>query len=65
MIRDDTFKLRVNTTERELIAAVAQRLDRNESDAVRLLVKERAREMGILPGAPKEDRPAVQTAGAI
>jgi hypothetical protein len=56
MNRLDTFKLRVNETERRLIAAVAQRLDRNESDAVRLLVKERAREMGILPATPKDDR---------
>jgi len=49
MIRIDNFTLRVSTDERQLIAAVAQRLDRNESDTVRHLLREKARELGIAP----------------
>jgi hypothetical protein len=55
MTRYQTFKLRVNKTERQLITAVAQHLACTESDAVRLLVKERAREMGILHAVPKDE----------
>jgi antitoxin component of RelBE/YafQ-DinJ toxin-antitoxin module len=56
MIRDTFLNVRLNANERQLAAAVAERLERNESDTVRLLLRERAREMGILPTAPKEDR---------
>ena len=65
MNRVDNFTLRMNSDERQLITVVAQRLERTESDTVRYLLREKAREIGILPAAPKEDRSAVQTAGAI
>lgn len=48
MTRNDNFTLRVNPDERQLIAAVAQRLDRNESDTLRLLVREKARALGVI-----------------
>jgi hypothetical protein len=57
MVRETLFTVRVNPAERQLITAVAQRLDRNESDAVRHLFREKARELGVLPTTPKEDRP--------
>lgn len=54
MSRYSCFTLRVNTAERELITAVAQRLERSESDTVRLLVREKARELGV--AHKKEER---------
>lgn len=56
MIRNDNFTLRMNAAERQLITAVAQRLDRTESDTVRYLLREKARELGVAPTAPKHDR---------
>ncbi len=61
MSRNDNFTLRMNATERQLIAAVAKHLDRTESDTVRHLLRKEARELGIVPAAPKEDRHVVQT----
>jgi hypothetical protein len=49
MNRVDNFTLRVNATERELIAAVAQKLERGESDTLRLLVRREAQRLGIAP----------------
>jgi hypothetical protein len=65
MNRVDNFTLRMNSDERQLITVVAQRLERTESDTVRFLLREKARELGVMPPAPKEDRSAVQAAGAI
>lgn len=62
MNRVDNFTLRVNTTERELITAVAQQLDRTESDTMRLLVREKARQLGLVPATPKDDRHVAQAA---
>jgi uncharacterized protein (DUF1778 family) len=45
MARIDTFTLRVNRDERRMLAAVAERLQRTQSDAVRLLIREAAREL--------------------
>jgi hypothetical protein len=60
MNRLDTFKLRVNETERKLITVVAQRLERNESDTVRFLLREKARELGVTPTTSKDDRQVAQ-----
>ncbi len=57
MIRNDNFTLRVSPTERQLIAAVAERLDRTESDAVRLLVREKARQLGVTTETQKSSTP--------
>ena len=45
MARQDFFTLRVNRDERQMLAAVAERLQRTQSDAVRLLIREAAREL--------------------
>lgn len=45
MARIDTFTLRVNADERRILNALAQRLERTQSDAVRLLIREAAREL--------------------
>jgi hypothetical protein len=56
MNRVDNFTLRMNSDERQLITVVAQRLERTESDTVRYLLREKARELGVMPAAPKDDR---------
>jgi hypothetical protein len=45
MSRIDLFTLRVNDAERRMIALIAERLQRSQSDAVRLLIREAAREL--------------------
>lgn len=50
MTRHSIFALRVNSEERELIAAVARKLQRSQSDTVRLVMRNVAHEMGIAPG---------------
>jgi hypothetical protein len=58
--REDTFTLRVSVVERQLITIIAQRLERTESDTVRFLLREKARELGVTPTTPKEDRQVAQ-----
>lgn len=45
MRRNDNFGLRVSEIERAMIAGLAKRLQRSESDVVRLLIREAAREL--------------------
>jgi len=45
MRRNDNFGFRVNEIERAMIAGLAKRLQRSESDVVRLLIREAAREL--------------------
>lgn len=45
--RQDTFTLRMDDDERRMLAAVARHLERSQSDAVRLLIRQAAR--GLLP----------------
>jgi hypothetical protein len=40
MARIGTFTLRVNSHEREALAVLARRLERSQSDALRLLIRE-------------------------
>jgi hypothetical protein len=47
MFRTDTFGFRVTDEERGLIKAVAERLQRDESDTIRLLVRNVAQELGV------------------
>jgi len=55
MYRKETFGLRVTNEERGLIRAVADRLQREESDTIRLLVRNVAQELGVV-ATPQEDR---------
>ena len=45
-LREDTFAMRVNAEERQMLMALAAHLQRTQSDAVRLLVREAVRELG-------------------
>jgi antitoxin component of RelBE/YafQ-DinJ toxin-antitoxin module len=60
MIRDTFLNVRLNANERQLAEVVAERLERNGSDLVRYLLRKEARALGIVPAAPKEDRPVAQ-----
>lgn len=46
------FSVRLTETERGLIARLAEQMERTESDAVRQLIREAARLLGLLPAAP-------------
>ncbi len=62
MHKDVRFVFRTDKQERELIALVAQRLDRTESDTMRLLVRQVAEQLGVTP--TKDDRRADQKQAA-
>ncbi len=47
MLRTTTFQLRVSDEERRVFKAVADRLQRDESDTIRLLVRNVAQELGV------------------
>lgn len=48
-MRRTNFGFRVTDEERQMITTIAQRLERSESDTVRIIVRRYAREMGFLP----------------
>lgn len=54
MARYDTFTFRVNPEERQMIEALAEKLQRSPSDTVRLLVRGAAQGAGL--DAPNEQR---------
>ena len=45
MARWKLFTIRVNDEERQLIAILAERLQRTQSDAIRLIIREAAKEL--------------------
>ena len=47
MAREQIFTFRVDTTERQLLSFLAQRFERTQSDVVRLLIRDKARELGL------------------
>lgn len=60
-MREIVFGFRVNKDERRLINRVAARLERTESDVMRLLVREAARDLSIKAEghvAPESQQPA-------
>ncbi len=52
-MREDTFTLRVSANERRILAALAQRLERSQSDAVRFLLRQEAKRLDLLPITPR------------
>jgi hypothetical protein len=55
MRRIQSFGMRMNSSERQLLHTVAQRLERTESDLIRWLIREKARELGVLPVVRKKE----------
>jgi hypothetical protein len=62
MSRINSFSLRLTLSERQMIAAIAQRLERTQSDAMRFLLREKAHELGVIPTVVKSERDNIQTA---
>ena len=63
MHKDIRFVFRTDKQERELIALVAQRLDRTESDTMRLIVRQVAAQLGVT-APPQTDQHADQKQAA-
>jgi hypothetical protein len=57
-VRLDCFAMRVNSEERQTLVALAERLQRSQSDVVRLLIREAVRY--LLP--PPDQHPGGQAA---
>jgi hypothetical protein len=57
MRRADTFTLRVSERERQVLEALAQRLERTQSDAMRFLLRQEAKRLDLWP-IPATPRPA-------
>jgi len=55
MTRCDIFTFRISQDERRLISALAERLQRTQSDAVRFVVINAARELAAQKAVQNED----------
>ena len=53
MARRDFFTLRVNQVERHMLENLDDRLQRTQSDTVRLLIREAARELAVSDPQPQ------------
>jgi len=56
--RDYTFGVRMNERERQLLEALAEHLERNQSDTVRFLIRKTAREEEISSAGGDDGKPA-------
>ena len=64
MRRRDTFTFKVSDDERRMIAALSHRLERSQSDAVRLLIREAVKGLEAQPSDWRNAREGVQNARA-
>ena len=59
MSNNSMMAFRIGTQERQYLKALAEQLERSESDALRFIIRKQAREYGIAPSktqAPAESR---------
>ena len=56
MARTDTFTLRVNPEERRMIDALARKLERSQSDAIRVVLRKAAVDSGAWFERPETER---------
>ncbi len=61
MRREERFAFRTDEKERRLIALVADRLERSESDTIRLIVRQVAEQLGVT--VTKQDDWKPETSG--
>ena len=54
-VRSDTFAMRLNWHERQMLIALADQLQRTQSDTVRLLIRGAACEMGSARVQPQRE----------
>lgn len=52
MCRKKLFTVRVNAEDRAILRVLATRLERQESDLIRWLIREKARELGLISDVP-------------
>lgn len=62
MVRHYEFSFRVNGEERRLISHLAQCLQRSQSDAIRLLIREAAQQLAAEPSTTGKRQKAVTAA---
>ena len=67
MTKDKTIHFRVSDEERDMLRDVAQKLGRNESEAMRLIVREFAGALGVVKNADTKAliRIRVETVGEL
>lgn len=53
-MRQQKFTFLCNDEERQLIQSIAERLERSQGDALRILIRTAAQELGLLPALPSE-----------
>ena len=56
-MRNDRFTFVCDRDERQMLAAVSAKLARTQSDAVRFLIREAARDLPAAQGSPGVGRP--------
>jgi hypothetical protein len=56
-MREVTFTFRTNTAERQLITSIARLLERTEGDAMRVILRNTARELGMTSDRKIERQP--------
>jgi len=61
MARFERFTFLCNSSERRAIAVLAERLSRSQSDAVRFVVIEAAKQLTKADAGPVTDQPAEET----
>jgi hypothetical protein len=54
------FSVRLSDAERGLVTRIAERMERTESDAVRHIIRESARMLGLVPGATRSSEDGTQ-----
>jgi hypothetical protein len=64
MSRTDIFRMRVTPTERQIITAIARQLERNESDTVRVVLCEKAHELGVIANTNGTPQPSTVESAA-
>lgn len=62
MKRSTMFSIRLSEAERGLVTRIAEQMERTESDAMRQIIREAARQLGLLPApttplAKEDNRP--------
>lgn len=48
MYRQEFFGMRIDSAERQIITAIAEHMERSESDAIRRVIREKAAELGLI-----------------
>ena len=61
MARWDTFTFRVNKDDKQIIAILAKKLQRSQSDAIRVILHQEFERRGLLVNEPKRETKGAKT----